>query len=669
MANMIARLGVLLGIDSAEFVRGIDGASKKLEQFGDAASKYGKIAATALTAAGVAALNYADDVVDLAKANDVAIGTVLKLRNALQDNGGEAENAAKMLSSFVAFVDKAADGGLAAQQTMSRLGVTLKDVGTLSIDELQNKLVKSLANVEDPITRNAMAMEVFGKAAKGVDFVGMADSLAETNILADKQAKAFQDAADVIGYFEKKARDVTVVLVSELGPPLKATIDYFDQLGGKADFFGSAFKVVFQTVAVVAANVAFVIKGIVTEVELLVKQTIALATFDFAKFKNLGEEGRKEALANLAALQAFEFKVMGSPDGRKGLDDPRIIGSKTDKSGGPVRATKLAKDPEAERLKREAEREAKRLRDEELKIGEIRNRQAETYFKTNQQIKERQTLESLSLDRQKTMFEYEQETRLLREKDKQLLIDVFNIRANQEDKIRAIKQEANLLEADREERIERENQLAQKAIEFARERNRLMREMQEGDEQKGALKRAEEFFAFVPTAMENGAQMFDSVLGNMTAALDNFVTSGKLSFKDLTRSILQDLLRIQLRAQMLSMFKGMFGNMFGGGFGTGNAFGNLDLGGFLAEGGPANANTPYVVGERGPELFIPKASGMVIPNNQLSSAMGSTTTVNNNYINAIDAKSFENRLLESSNTIWAGYQYANKQLASNGRRA
>ena len=669
MANMIARLGVLLGIDSAEFVRGIDGASKKLEQFGDAASKYGKIAATALTAAGVAALNYADDVVDLAKANDVAIGTVLKLRNALQDNGGEAENAAKMLSSFVAFVDKAADGGLAAQQTMSRLGVTLKDVGTLSIDELQNKLVKSLANVEDPITRNAMAMEVFGKAAKGVDFVGMADSLAETNILADKQAKAFQDAADVIGYFEKKARDVTVVLVSELGPPLKATIDYFDQLGGKADFFGSAFKVVFQTVAVVAANVAFVIKGIVTEVELLVKQTIALATFDFAKFKNLGEEGRKEALANLAALQAFEFKVMGSPDGRKGLDDPRIIGSKTDKSGGPVRATKLAKDPEAERLKREAEREAKRLRDEELKIGEIRNRQAETYFKTNQQIKERQTLESLSLDRQKTMFEYEQETRLLREKDKQLLIDVFNIRANQEDKIRAIKQEANLLEADREERIERENQLAQKAIEFARERNRLMREMQEGDEQKGALKRAEEFFAFVPTAMENGAQMFDSVLGNMTAALDNFVTSGKLSFKDLTRSILQDLLRIQLRAQMLSMFKGMFGNMFGGGFGTGNPFGNLDLGGFLAEGGPANANTPYVVGERGPELFIPKASGMVIPNNQLSSAMGSTTTVNNNYINAIDAKSFENRLLESSNTIWAGYQYANKQLASNGRRA
>jgi len=84
---------------------------------------------------------------------------------------------------------------------------------------------------------------------------------------------------------------------------------------------------------------------------------------------------------------------------------------------------------------------------------------------------------------------------LLREKDKQLASDVFNIRAQQEDKIRAIQLETNLLEADREERIERENQLAEKAIELARERNRVMREMQEGDQAKGFGKRAEEFFA------------------------------------------------------------------------------------------------------------------------------------------------------------------------------
>lgn len=702
MANMIARLGVMLGIDSAEFVRGIDGATKKLEQFGDAVQNYGKIAATALTAAGVAALKYADSVVDVAKANDVAVGSVLKLRNALQDNGGEADNASKMLSSFVAFVDKAADGSFEAQKTFSRLGVTLKDIGHLSIEELQNKLIKSLANVEDPITRNAMAMEVFGKAAKGVDFVGMAESLEQTSEFAQAQAKAFQDAADVVGIFEKEARDLAVILVTELAPPLKATIDYFKDMKSEGNIVANALKTAFQTVAIELSNVQFVLAGIH-------RQSMQTMLFFKAFIPGTNVEGQfskylDEAERERAKLDEFQRRILGGGGARGGgisdFVDPRL--SQSEKPSGPLRDTIAAESPEvkaarseaererkrlaaerereakrlaaeearlARQLAADAEREATRLRELELRIGEIRNQQVETNFKTNQQIKERQTLEDLSLDRQRTIFNYEQQTRFLREKDKQLTIDVLNIRANQEDKIRAIRQETNILEADREERIERENQLAEKAIDLARERNRVLREMQEGDQNKGVLKRAEEFFAFAPTEMEIGAQKFDSVLGNMTGALDRFVTTGKLSFKDLTRSIIQDMIRIQLRAQMISLFSSMFSRTFGGGFGTGNRFGNQDLGGFLAEGGPANANTPYIVGERGPELFVPRSSGTVIPNNQINNMMGSTTNVTNNYINAIDTKSFEDRLLNSSNAIWAANQYANKSLAVNRGRA
>ena len=39
-------------------------------------------------------------------------------------------------------------------------------------------------------------------------------------------------------------------------------------------------------------------------------------------------------------------------------------------------------------------------------------------------------------------------------------------------------------------------------------------------------------------------------------------------------------------------------------------------------GGPVNAGQPYMVGERGPELIVPTNSGMVVPNNQLSSGGG-----------------------------------------------
>ena len=34
-------------------------------------------------------------------------------------------------------------------------------------------------------------------------------------------------------------------------------------------------------------------------------------------------------------------------------------------------------------------------------------------------------------------------------------------------------------------------------------------------------------------------------------------------------------------------------------------------------GGPVSANSPYVVGEKGPELFVPGTSGTIIPNDSM----------------------------------------------------
>ena len=56
----------------------------------------------------------------------------------------------------------------------------------------------------------------------------------------------------------------------------------------------------------------------------------------------------------------------------------------------------------------------------------------------------------------------------------------------------------------------------------------------------------------------------------------------------------------------------------------GNFLGKL-FGGFRADGGPVSAGTPYVVGERGPELFVPGRSGGIVPN---GAAMGGSTIVN-----------------------------------------
>ncbi|MFA6318392.1 MAG: phage tail length tape measure family protein [Elusimicrobiota bacterium] len=46
--------------------------------------------------------------------------------------------------------------------------------------------------------------------------------------------------------------------------------------------------------------------------------------------------------------------------------------------------------------------------------------------------------------------------------------------------------------------------------------------------------------------------------------------------------------------------------------------------GKLAKGGPAYSGQPYIVGERGPELFVPSVSGSVVPNNELGRGGGPT---------------------------------------------
>jgi hypothetical protein len=54
--------------------------------------------------------------------------------------------------------------------------------------------------------------------------------------------------------------------------------------------------------------------------------------------------------------------------------------------------------------------------------------------------------------------------------------------------------------------------------------------------------------------------------------------------------------------------------------------GPLDAGmfGFRANGGPVNANQPYIVGERGPELFIPFQQGNITSNEELEAQMRET---------------------------------------------
>ena len=81
---------------------------------------------------------------------------------------------------------------------------------------------------------------------------------------------------------------------------------------------------------------------------------------------------------------------------------------------------------------------------------------------------------------------------------------------------------------------------------------------------------------------------------------------------------------------------------------------------------PVSANSPYIVGENGPELFMPSSSGTIIPNNQLSGSMNSPQIVYNGpYIasmSAIDTQSATQFLARNKAAVWAANQSAQRSV-------
>ena len=174
-------------------------------------------------------------------------------------------------------------------------------------------------------------------------------------------------------------------------------------------------------------------------------------------------------------------------------------------------------------------------------------------------------------------------------------------------------------------------------------------------------------------AAKMGEQAFVSVTQNMESALDTFVSTGKLKFGDLAKSIIADLIKIEMRAQSSSIFgflKGVINSVGGGGSGmftgsTGEIGGSILKG--SAGGNELGSLEPSMVGENGPELFIPKSAGTIVPNNRMGSLLGSQPQIvyNGPYIanmSAIDTQSATQFLAANKQAVWSANQSAQRGL-------
>jgi tape measure domain-containing protein len=191
----------------------------------------------------------------------------------------------------------------------------------------------------------------------------------------------------------------------------------------------------------------------------------------------------------------------------------------------------------------------------------------------------------------------------------------------QESSLEPNQKELKLLQASqtfRQEILSIDKKIAdQRADDIAKAAEGFEAQMAYQDELRQAIAEQKSQYEELNTTFRNG--IVDSIL----AAVE-----GTKSLKDSLLGVIRQMARLILQQQLLNALKGF--NIFGGGGGVGFTSPNvltsgLDFSGAFANGGRPAVGKAALVGERGPELFVPDRAGTIIPNNALG---GSNIVVN-----------------------------------------
>jgi len=576
---IISRLAVLLGLDAGEFNAGLGKAKEKVDSFSLGAKIGLGAVAAAFVGAARDAIMFADQISDVAKANEVAVSSVLGLSQALTVNGGSVDSTARIFSSFTNKVDEAIQGSGKLRKSFQELGISTKDLASLTEQQLFERTLAALSKIEDPVHRNALAFELLSKAVKGVDIKGLGEDYATAKNKFKDSDKTFMDVNTAIDQMKLHWMDFRVKLANDLLPFLQLLNRQFEVLAENSKKFAAG-------------------------------------------------EGM-----NKWASQAYQKQSSAggstTPSSPFGFVAPMF---------DPIKITQANKLRELG------------LTEDEKKAKELLKTQTEFYEKEVQ-------ISKAKMGR----AQKENELAFLGEAERKRELDLYDIQQKmlllEVEKKMTKQQIANYGEVEKA-RAEEEYQIAQSQKTF----------------EYGWKKAYASYVDSATNAAKIGEQAFVSVTQNMEQALDTFVSTGKLKFGELAKSIIADLIKIEMRAQASSIFgflKGVISGVNGGG-GAGMFTGSTgEIGGSIlkgsAGGNELGSSEPSMVGENGPELFIPRSAGTIVPNNRMGSLMGGQPSVvyNGPYIanmSAIDTQSATQFLAKNKQGVWSANQSAQRSL-------
>lgn len=171
-------------------------------------------------------------------------------------------------------------------------------------------------------------------------------------------------------------------------------------------------------------------------------------------------------------------------------------------------------------------------------------------------------------------------------------------------------------------------------------------------EAEAAIEAAREAIVETEKAIEDAkinkfGEEINKLFDDIKEGIADAIVEGE-NFKGVLQSILKQIAKTQILGALTKAFPGL-GTPVKGAF----------------KGGPVTANRPFLVGERGPELFVPSNSGSITPNHRMGGGTRTVNVVNNFSIDGGDRQEMQQMIASS---VSASVSLAVNKMQDNKRR-
>lgn len=173
-------------------------------------------------------LNFADNLQDLSDATGIATQNLLGFQKAVQAFGGDADAADKAVLRLVTNIGAAADGSAEIQAAFGKVGVSIKDLATLSEQDILAKTIEGLGKITDKSEQAYLKQQLLGKEFRNVATSGLAEAYAKSTSESEKYAESIKAAAETQQKLEEAIGKVKLVLLEILAPAAEF-VNSFDQ--------------------------------------------------------------------------------------------------------------------------------------------------------------------------------------------------------------------------------------------------------------------------------------------------------------------------------------------------------------------------------------------------------------------------------------------------------